>query len=236
MIVICLSVIELVDWFELPFESFFVASTATVLPVFSNLISVLMLGGSYLGLFVLMFLENMLLPIPSEVFLPLAGYFVFLGKMSLPLAIGVSTIAGLGGNLVAYFLALRFGPPVVYSLATKMGISQKTLAKWEVRISGKYGSGFVLAARFVPGIRASITLVAGVLRMKLGRFSLMTLLGSFGWSATLIYLGLSTGPLWKASGSAFIATMSNDLPAAMLVAATSYILVFIAHSRYTLKK
>src|SRR5208283_681025 len=134
-----------------------------------------------------------------EVFLPLAGYFVFLGRMSFPIAIGVSSMAGLVGSLVAYFLALKLGSPLIYAVAGKLGISKKSLTTSEAWLSGKYGSALIFAARFVPGIRSSISLPAGALKMNPLRFSLMTLIGSFGWSAALIYIGYSAGPLWKSS-------------------------------------
>ena len=69
-----------------------------------------------------MTLESSALPIPSEVVLPLAGYLVFAGKMNFGLALVDATLAGLAGSLLAYFLALRLGRPVVYGLLGRAGV------------------------------------------------------------------------------------------------------------------
>ncbi len=189
-----------------------------------------MLAAGYAGLFIAMFLESISLPIPSEVFLPLAGYFVFLGRMSFPIAIGISLVAGLLGSLAAYFLALRLGAPLVYAAAGKLGISQKTLAKSEVWLSGRYGSALIFVARFVPGIRSSISLPAGALKMNPFRFSLMTLIGTFGWCAALVYIGYSAGPLWQSSEIAITNAIIHALPYAIGLASGIFVTYFAIRS------
>jgi membrane protein DedA with SNARE-associated domain len=218
-----LSVILILDYPELPFDTLIAAQGIS--SIFNGLIATMATGG-LLGLFALMFLESLSLPIPSEVFLPLAGYFVFVGKMNLFAAIGVSTIAGLGGSLGAYYLALLLGRPLVYKIAKKLGTGQESLEKSEAWLNGN-GSLAILISRFVPGIRSSISLPAGALRMNLVKFSIMTLIGCFGWSALLIYIGYSAGPLWQASSNAFFNALGLATPYLIIAASLSYVIYFL---------
>jgi membrane protein DedA with SNARE-associated domain len=191
------SVVELSDVFQLPLESSFGGAVASGSFFSMNLLTSLINFG-YSGLFILMVLESASLPIPSEVVLPLAGYAVFLGEMNLALAVADSAVAGLVGALVDYYLALKLGRPVVYRLMGRMGVSAKHLDNGERWIDSK-GSSTVLIARFIPGLRSIISIPAGLLRMKLRPFVILTSIGSLAWSLILIYLGYSAGPLWQSA-------------------------------------
>jgi membrane protein DedA with SNARE-associated domain len=193
----CISIVELVDPFELPLESNLAKGFSSG-SLFSMDLLTSLLNLGYVGLFILMMLESASLPIPSEVVLPLAGYLVFLGKMNLWLAVVVSTVALLVGALIDYYLALKLGRPVVYGLMGRIGVSSTHLDNGERWIDSK-GSVSVFIARFIPGLRAAISIPAGLLRMKLRTFVLLTALGSFLWSLILIYVGYSAGPLWQSA-------------------------------------
>jgi membrane protein DedA with SNARE-associated domain len=158
----------------------------------------------YAGLFALMLMESASVPIPSEVILPLAGYLVFLGKMNLGLAIIDSTIAALIGALIDYFLALWLGRPVVYGLLGRVGISASHLDDGERWLDSR-GSWSVFLGRFIPVVRTVISIPAGLVRMKLSTFVALTAAGSLLWSALLIYIGYSAGPLWQSASSSLSA-------------------------------
>jgi membrane protein DedA with SNARE-associated domain len=143
-----------------------------------------------------MTLESASLPIPSEVVLPLAGYAVYLGKMNLWLAIADGTLALIVGALIDYYLALKLGRPVVYRLMGRIGVSPARLDDGERWIDSK-GASSVFIARFIPGLRSVISIPAGLFRMKLRTFVILTSVGSFLWSFILIYIGYSAGPLWQ---------------------------------------
>ena len=208
LVLAILSLFEILDFYELPFESALsFGSASQFLP---GLTSTLLASG-YLGLFALMLLESMALPIPSEVFLPMAGYLVYAGKMSFGAALTVSTLGGLAGSLIIFYLALILGRPVVYSIARKVGVSKDSLAKSEGWLSGK-GSVAVLIARFIPGIRSTISVPAGALKMNVLRFSIVTVLGSLGWSFLLMYIGYSIGPVSKLSLSDFLKLARSNHP------------------------
>ena len=208
LIAAALSLFEILDFYEIPFES--ALSFGSASHVFPGLTSALLASG-YLGLFALMLLESMALPIPSEVFLPMAGYLVYTGKMSFGAALTVSTLGGLIGSLLIFYLALLVGRPVMYSIARKVGVSRNSLAKSENWLSGK-GSIAVLIARFVPGLRSAISIPAGALKMNVLRFSIVTIIGSFGWSFFLIYIGYSLGPATKSCFTNLLKSLRSNHP------------------------
>ncbi len=211
---LAISVLELVDRFNLPFETSLAGGLASGGLFSMDLVnSFLNLG--YVGLFILMTLESASLPIPSEVVLPLAGYAVYLGKMNLWLAVADGTVALLLGAFIDYYIALKLGRPVVYRLMGRFGVSPSSLDKGERWIDSK-GASTVFIARFIPGLRAAISIPAGLLRMRIRTFVVLTALGSFIWSFVLIYVGYSAGPLWQ-----------NAL-ASLTVVATQFALVAIA--------
>ncbi len=192
-----LSVVELADVVQLPLESRLGGAVASG-GLFSMGLLTSLLDIGYAGLFILMVMESASLPIPSEIVLPLAGYLVFVGKLNLGLAVVDSTVAGLVGALVDYYLALWLGRPVVYRLLGRMGVSSTHLDNGERWIDSK-GAWSVFIARFIPGLRSAISIPAGLLRMKLRPFVIVTTAGSLIWSAVLIYLGYTAGPLWQSA-------------------------------------
>jgi membrane protein DedA with SNARE-associated domain len=216
-----LGVMFILDYPELPLTE----SALTTSHLFSlfNGVPVTFLSMGYVGIFVLMFLENMALTIPSEVVLPFTGYLVRTGTLNFPVALIVSTIASLLGSLVIYFLARKLSPPLLHKLTRVAGISDERLKKTEAWVSGKYGTFLVLVARFVPGIRSSIAIPAGILRMSTLRFSLTTLVGSFGWSLLLIYAGYSASSFL----TRFVSHLLYLAPYTLTIACLGYCAYFI---------
>ncbi|HUI00060.1 MAG TPA: DedA family protein [Nitrososphaerales archaeon] len=220
-----LSLLELTDVVDLPFEAKFSGVVASG-GVFSSGLLTSMLGIGYGGLFALMAMEGASLPIPSEVVLPWAGYLVFLGQMNLVLAVADSTMALLVGSLVAYFLALWLGRPVIYRILGRMGVSASHLDDGERWIDSK-GAWAVFVSRFIPGLRSVISIPAGLLKMQIRSFAILTFAGSLIWSTALIYVGYSAGSLWQSAlGSLYIFA---DQAALVIVAAVSvlYVLYYL---------
>ncbi|HEV2389388.1 MAG TPA: DedA family protein [Nitrososphaerales archaeon] len=218
---LCLSLVELVDLFELPLESHLGGAGASG-SFFSvgALTSFLDIG--YAGLFVLMTLESSALPIPSEVVLPLAGFLAYSGKMNLELALVDATVAQLTGSLISYYIGLKLGRPVVYRLLGRVGVSAKRLDEGERWVDSR-GAWSVFIGRFIPGVRSVISIPAGILRMDLRPFVALTVVGSFVWSAVLIYVGYSAGPLWQ-NMLGTISTFADQL-ALVVVAGVSILYV-----------
>jgi membrane protein DedA with SNARE-associated domain len=196
-VVLSLAVIEMVDIFELPFESQLAAASSSSL--FSASSSTAMMSSyGYLGLFALMTFESASAPIPSEVILPFAGYLVYQGSMTYVAAVATSAVAGVLGALIDFYLALLVGRSLLVKILSRVGVQPASVERAE-RWMNERGSWTVFLARFVPGLRSIISIPAGLLEMRLRTFVVLTALGSLVWSAALIYLGYSTGTLWSSA-------------------------------------
>lgn len=160
-----------------------------------NLIS----ASGYPGLVLVMFLENIFPPIPSEVILPLAGSLVGEGRFTL---LGVTLMGALGsvlGAFVFYELGHLLGEARVRGLVQRYGkwltVSEKdfdTALAW----FGRYGEGVIFFARMVPIVRSLVSIPAGIARMALGRFAVYTALGTGLWSFALAFAGHLLGQNW----------------------------------------
>lgn len=219
-----LSVIELSEVVELPFESWFAGGSSSSFLTTATLVS-LMKGYGYVSLFGLMTLESASLPIPSEVILPFAGYLVYVGVMNFELALVVSGIAGLAGALIDYYIALHLGRIVVNRFLLRFGVREGALRSAERWFGGK-GAWAVLGARFVPLLRSVISFPAGFFRMRLGTFVLMTAVGCLGWSAVLIYAGYVAGQLWDQVLGSSSALLTTGIVAAITIASLLYLAYF----------
>lgn len=189
-LILALAVLQAVRVVQLPIASWFTSVSGSILstPTLKDFFS----KYGYISLFVLMGLESASLPIPSEVVLPLAGYYVQLGAMNYWVAVLVGTAAALAGALVDYYLAKRLGRPFVVGLLRVFSLHREALDRAEGRFQ-KSGEWTVFAARFVPGLRTIISLPAGLFEMKLWTFIVMTLAGCVAWDAVLIYAGTLPG-------------------------------------------
>lgn len=159
---------------------------------------------SHYGLFAvfgLMTLESALIPIPSEVTMPFAGFLAGLGIMNFWLAILVGALGNLFGSLLAYALGYYKGEEWVRLAIKKWGKwllmreSEYDRAKaWYI----KYGHGITLASRLLPVVRTFISLPAGIAKMEVVSFGAYTFIGSLVWSGVLAYVGLKLGQNWTA--------------------------------------
>ena len=150
----------------------------------------------YLAVVVLMFLENMFPPIPSELIMPLAGYTVTKGKLTFVGVVLAGTLGSVLGALPLYYLGKYIGEERLKTWADKHGkwltVSREDIEKsknWFDRHGGKA----VFLCRLVPGVRSLISLPAGINNMNFAAFLLYSALGAGLWSALLAYLGLLLG-------------------------------------------
>lgn len=145
------------------------------------------------GVGVLVFLEVLIPPIPSEVILPFAGYLSQSGELNLGWLIFWSTLASWLGALLLYGLGAAIGMQrAVRLLASTRLVSRSDLergADWFTRS----GAWTVLVGRMVPGVRSLISLPAGASRMNLVTFSIYTIVGSGAWNALLLGVGAALG-------------------------------------------
>ncbi|PSN84868.1 hypothetical protein B9Q02_08530 [Candidatus Marsarchaeota G1 archaeon BE_D] len=223
LLVFALTFIEVVDFVELPFEN--ALGVASVGGLFSSLVKLESTAG-YFGLFALMLLESASLPIPSEVILPLAGYLVSLGKMGFAQALLVSSLGGLVGAYIDYYLAKLVGRPVLVSILKKIKVKEESLVKAETWFN-RGGVWAVLLARFVPIMRSLISFPAGLLKMNRVIFGLVTFIGSVIWCLLLIYVGYQAGALWQTSARQTEALLNILTVYALLVLSAFYIVYYL---------
>jgi membrane protein DedA with SNARE-associated domain len=162
------------------------------------------------AVFVLMALESCGIPIPSEVTMPVAGALAAgaLGgtHLSLPAAIVLGAAGNLAGSLVAWVLAARFGEPLLLGPGRWLGISRAHVELAD-RFFERRGLLAVFVGRLLPVIRTYISFPAGLARVDLPAFSVLTFAGALPWSAGLALAGYAvganydrvSGPIEKAS-------------------------------------
>ena len=165
---------------------------ATVSSFIINIISSL----GYPGVVILMALESVCVPIPSEIIMPFSGYLVFIERFSLWSVIFWGTIGNLIGSIIAYFIGLYGGRPLIEKYGRYLLISRHDLERAQ-RWFEKYGAFSIFFSRLLPVVRTFISLPAGIARMPFGKFSLYTFAGSLPWSFILTYIGLLTGENWS---------------------------------------
>ena len=145
--------------------------------------------GGYLGIFILMALENVFPPVPSEVIMGAGGVLVARGEMSFVPLLLIGTSGTLAGNLFWYWLGHRWseaqlrlfirrhGRWLTFDWAQFNHVRERFL---------QFGEVIVFVLRFSPVLRTIISLPAGLARMSFWRFCLFTYLGSLIWNAALI--------------------------------------------------
>jgi membrane protein DedA with SNARE-associated domain len=143
------------------------------------------------AVFGLMVLESACIPIPSEVTMVYAGYLVSQGSMNFVAAVLVGSFA----NLVGSWIAWAAGAYGVDSLLLRSARNRAHLAQAH-RWFERYGTPVVLFSRMVPVVRTFISLPAGVARMPLVRFSVLTFAGCVPWCVLLVAVGDVAGRNW----------------------------------------
>jgi len=153
----------------------------------------------YPGLALVMFLENVFPPIPSEVILPLAGWLTLVGRFSMFWVTVVGMVGSVAGALVFYGLGRIFGEKRLRDLVDRYGrwvlLSAEDIDRSETWFK-RYGEYVIFFGRMVPIIRSVISIPAGLAAMPLLRFCFYTGLGTALWSFTLAYAGRLLGANW----------------------------------------
>jgi membrane protein DedA with SNARE-associated domain len=153
----------------------------------------------YAGLVVLMAVEHVFPPIPSELVLPLAGFEVGRGNLSLTGVLIASTAGSVIGASLLYLLARRGGRPLVLRLRRLLRVGEEDLDRAEQRFR-RHSAWMVVLGRMVPGVRSLVSLPPGLLRMPFGRYLALTLIGSLVWNTALIVAGQQLGSRWEEVG------------------------------------
>jgi len=151
---------------------------------------------AYLTICFAMFLENIIPPIPSEIIMPLGGFFVYQQKLNFFILIFWGLLGTIAGSVPWYYLGRLVNERRISNFLEKkgkyFGISSDDLAKSK-RWFDKYGVSLVFWGRLVPGIRTLISVPAGMELMPFRKFLIWTTLGSLIWVVLLTYAGYIFG-------------------------------------------
>lgn len=150
----------------------------------------------YVGLALLTLLENVFPPIPSEVILPLGGFFVSQGKLTLVGVVLAGTVGSVLGAIVLYYVGRYFNRERLENWASRHG-GWLLLTASDVQSAyewfNRHGGKAIFICRLIPGVRSLISIPAGSFKMAMGPFLLYTALGTALWSAALAYGGMLLG-------------------------------------------
>ena len=168
---------------------------ARVLEIISALIVSTISTLGYSGVVLLMAIESACIPLPSEIIMPFSGYLVSKGEMNLWL-VGVAGAVGcVVGSMIAYWVGMYGGRPVIEKYGRYILISHHDLDLAD-RWFARYGEIIVFVSRLLPAIRTFIAFPAGVARMNIARFIIYTFAGSLPWCIGLAYVGQKLGEQW----------------------------------------
>ncbi len=146
----------------------------------------------YFGIFIGMFLESTIVPIPSELVMIPAGLAAANGDMSLFLVTFYGVLGNVLGAIFSYYIALYFGRVIIFRAGKYFFMKPQTLLKIE-RFFDNHGQVSVFVGRLIPGFRHFISLPAGVARMNIVKFVTYTTAGSAIWTSILSILGYFIG-------------------------------------------
>jgi membrane protein DedA with SNARE-associated domain len=151
---------------------------------------------SYLGVGILMAIENIVLPIPSELIMPLAGFQTAHGRMKIVRVILAGTIGSVAGSLPLYYAGCALGEDRLRKWVEKYGrwmmLRGRDLERATKRFSGNAFLA-VFVGQLIPGVRGLISLPAGVAKMNVGLFLAANFAGTILWCAVLAVAGRLLG-------------------------------------------
>ena len=169
---------------------------ARLLEFLSGIIVAIISTLSYSGIVLLMAIESACIPLPSEIIMPFSGYLVSRGEMNLWLVALAGAVGCVLGSLVAYWVGMKGGRPLIEKYGRYLLVSKHDLDMAD-RWFEKRGEIIVFVSRMLPAIRTFIAFPAGVARMNLKRFIIYTFAGSFPWCLGLAYVGQKLGQKWN---------------------------------------
>jgi membrane protein DedA with SNARE-associated domain len=183
----------------------------------------------YIGVFLLIMLENLFPPIPSEVILTFGGFMTTTTNMTVLGIIVFSTLGSVLGALVLYGIGLLLEEKKLNAIIDKYGRFLR-LTREDVHKAyawfDKYGAWAVFLCRLVPLVRSLISIPAGSVRMNIVTFLLLTTVGSLIWNTALVNIGAAVGASWETIVD-YMDIYSNIVYAALFLLAVLFIVLYI---------
>jgi membrane protein DedA with SNARE-associated domain len=151
----------------------------------------------YPGLFLLIVLESTMVPVPSLLVMPFAGFLASRGDFSLPAILAINASAALTGSLLSYALGRFGGKPLLLKYGKYVFVRAKDIEKTEEYFA-RHGGKTIFIGRFLPVVRHLISIPAGIARMPLHVFSALTVAGASIWGGGLMVVGYWLRENWEA--------------------------------------
>ncbi|RFU61037.1 DedA family protein [Peribacillus glennii] len=187
----------------------------------------------YLGIFLMIALENVFPPIPSEVILPFGGFMTTYSDLTVPGVIAAATAGSVVGAIVLYGIGLLLDVERLEKIVDRWGhilrITKKDIHKADAWFD-KYGYWTVLFCRMIPLIRSLISIPAGMSNMKFLLFLLFTTIGTLIWNIILVSVGAALGESWE-DITHFMDIYSNIAYALIGIGIIVFVVLFIRKKR-----
>jgi membrane protein DedA with SNARE-associated domain len=167
-----------------------------VLESFAHAVQNIVADLGYPGLFLLIVLESTLVPIPSFLVFPFAGFLAHEGGFSLPVILILNTVGALTGCAISYYIGVKGGKPFLLRFGKYFFISAADIDKTE-KFFQRFGARAILLGRFVPVVRHVQSIPAGIARMPIRKFLIYSGLGATIWGGGLMVLGYALGSRWN---------------------------------------
>jgi membrane protein DedA with SNARE-associated domain len=184
----------------------------------------------YFGAGLLMALESMIAPVPSEAVMPFVGFMVADGHWNLWLSIFCTSFGSIVGSLISYYMGYHGGNPLVLRVGKYLLLDKHDLEITEIFFQKRSGAWTVFVSRFIPVIRHLISIPAGIGKMPLGSFIAATLIGATIWNSFLLFLGMKLRENWES-----VQTYSHQIDIGVVIIVTVFLLGFI-YSRVKKRK
>jgi membrane protein DedA with SNARE-associated domain len=159
-------------------------------------------GIGVIGIFFLMTLESMCLPIPSELILPFGGWLASDGKMDVFMVGLAGSLGCLAGSIIAYAIGFYGGRQFIIRYGRYVFLKEKSIESAECWFK-KYGNIAIFGSRLLPVVRTFISLPAGVAKMDFTRFTILSFIGSVPWCFAFAYAGYYLGQNWESLGGIY---------------------------------
>lgn len=193
----------------------------------------IILALGYPGITLVMLIENLFPPIPSELVMPFAGFLVARGQFDFIGIVAAGTLGSVLGALALYGIGMWAGDSVVRPFVRAYGrwfmLTEQDLDR-AIHTFDRYGEVMVFVGRLIPIIRSLISLPAGMDRMPLGKFLIFTTLGSTIWTGLLAYAGMVLGQNW-ANILEFIETYQRFVAAILVVIVIGFVILRVRKLR-----
>ena len=187
-------------------------------------------AGGYWSAALLMMLESMVAPIPSEAVMPFVGFLVADGKWNLSLSILTTTAGSILGSLLSYYMGYYGGKPLVLKVGKYLLLDRHDLELTEKFFAKRSGTLTLFFSRFIPVISHFISIPAGMGKMRLFPFLTATLIGASLWNSFLLFLGIKLRENWT-----LVQNYSHQVDIVVLLLLAALVGWFI-HSRLKRRK